>query len=152
MQIVQGIVTAGVAIFVALIGYFQWRTAQQKAVLDLFEKRLPIYSAVRDAIAQMTSSSAGFDQRKESEFLEAKERAYFFFGDDVVDYLKQLWDDITDVRTADMELEAAQGDERGRIAQKRRAAMNRIGQFHSAGKPLFAKYMRFAQTIPTTVV
>ena len=42
MQIMQWIVAAGTAIFVALVGFFQWRTAQQKAALDLFDvsKRL----------------------------------------------------------------------------------------------------------------
>ena len=34
METVQWIVAAGTAIFVALVGFFQWRTAQQKAALD----------------------------------------------------------------------------------------------------------------------
>jgi len=39
MEIVQWVVAAGTTIFVATVGYFQWRTAQQKAVLDLFDRR-----------------------------------------------------------------------------------------------------------------
>jgi|GEM_PF-4082871 hypothetical protein len=32
--------------------------------------------------------------------------------------------------------------------RSRRANFNRVEQFYSVGKPLFAKYMRFSQTIP----
>ena len=44
MYVVQGIVAAGTAVFVALIGYFQWRTAHQRAALDLFDRRYEIFS------------------------------------------------------------------------------------------------------------
>lgn len=80
--------------------------------------------------------------------MEAMERACFFFGDDVTTYLEQLWSDICDVRAADNELPAANDlDTRRAILQKRRGAIDRIGQFHKAGQPLFARYMRFSQTI-----
>jgi hypothetical protein len=148
MQIVQWTIAAGTTIFVALVGFFQWRTAQQKAVLDLFDRRHSIYQVVRKAVGQMVASSPGFDQSGEIEFIEAMERAYFFFGDDVESYLKQLWSDILDVRTADAELPGTNDTETRRsVIEKRRAALNRIGQFHTAGQPLFARYMRFSQTI-----
>jgi hypothetical protein len=43
MQVVQWTVAAGTAIFVALVGFFQWRTAQDKAALDLFERRHEVF-------------------------------------------------------------------------------------------------------------
>jgi hypothetical protein len=59
-----------------------------------------------------------------------------------------LWSDILDVRTADVELPAANDPETRRaILEKRRAALERIGRFESAGQPLFARYMRFSQTV-----
>jgi hypothetical protein len=149
MEIVQWIVAAGTTIFVALIGYFQWRTAQERAVLDLFDRRHAIYEIVRNAVGKMISSSTEFGQDQEVEFIRVMERAYFFFGDDVEDYLKQLLKDILDVRAADAELPAVGDDEtRRKILEQRRAALNRIGQFHSAGQPLFARYMRFSQPVP----
>jgi hypothetical protein len=148
MQIIQWIVAAGTAIFVALVGFFQWRTAQQKAALDLFDRRHAIYQTIRNAIGQMRSSSTGFDQAREIEFMDTMERAYFFFGNDVEDYLEQLWSDILDVRTADAELPAANDPETCRkVLEKRRAALERIGQFERAGQPLFARHMRFSQTV-----
>jgi hypothetical protein len=148
MQVVQWIVAAGTAVFVALVGFFQWRTAQDKAALDLFERRHEIFLVVREAVGQMVSSSPGFDRAREIEFLQMMERAYFFFGDDVQNYLKTLWDDILDVRTADSEMKGnlPPGDLQ-RVIARRRGALDRIGRFYKTGQPLFASYMRFSRTI-----
>jgi len=148
MQVVQWIVAAGTAVFVALVGFFQWRTAQDKAALDLFERRHEVFLVVRKAVGQMVSSSPGFDQAREIEFVQMMERAYFFFGDDVQSYLKTLWDDILKVRTADSEMKGnlPPGDLQ-RVTAHRRAALDRICQFYKTGQPLFARYMRFSRTI-----
>jgi hypothetical protein len=149
MQTAQWIIAAVTAIFVSVIAFLQWRTAQQKAVLDLFEQRHAIYETFRKAVGTIASNSTAFDQGREVEFMQAMERAHFFFGDDVDRYIKQLWSDIMDIRTADAEQEGRMdSDTLSSILQKRRAAMNRVAQFHSAGLPLFAKYMRFTQTVP----
>jgi hypothetical protein len=149
MEIVQWVVAAGTTIFVATIGYFQWRTAQQKAVLDLFDRRHEIFEVVRKAVGQMISSSHGFNHQREIEFMQAMERAYFFFGDDVQDYLKQLWSDILTVRAVDTELENTQAPDRHLMVERRRLSWDRIAQFYRTGQPLFGRYMRFSQTVPS---
>lgn len=149
MPELQWAIAAITAIFVAVVAFLQWRTTQQKAVLDLFERRHAIYEVVRRAVGTIASNSTAFDQAREVEYMQAMERVYFFFGDDVASYVKRLWSDITDVQTADMELQGTQDSATRRtILEKRRAAMTRIGQFHSVGMPLFARYMRFSQTVP----
>jgi hypothetical protein len=150
MQTGQWIIAAITAVFVALVAFLQWRTAQQKAVLDLFDRRHAIYEIVRKAVSTMTSNSNTFDQGQEIEFMQAMERAYFFFGDDVANYLQQLWSAIMDVRDADKELKDLKDPATRRAAvAKRSAGMSCITQFHRNGKPLFARYMRFSQTVPT---
>lgn len=149
MQTFQWIIAAITTTFVAAVAFLQWRTAQQKAVLDLFDRRHVIYEVVRNAVGTMSSNSTAFDQAREVEFMQAMERAFFFFGDDVVAYLDQLWSSILDVRDADKELpNITDPDEKTAILAKRRAGLNKVNQFPSIGKPLFAKYMRFSQTLP----
>lgn len=148
MQALQWTIAAVTAIFVAAVAFLQWRTAQQKAVLDLFEQRHAIYEIVREAVGTMASNSTTFHQAREVEFFQAVERAYFFFGDDVVSYLEQLCNDIVTIKTADVELQTAQGVLRGQIAEKRRLGLTRVGHFHDTEQPLFARYMRFSQTVP----
>jgi hypothetical protein len=144
------IVAAITAAFVAWIAFLQWRTTQQQAVLALFDRRRAIYEVVRKAISTIASNSTSFGTGPEGEFLQAMEDAYFFFGDDVDAYVRRLWSDITDVRTADMELQSPDSDTRRAVLEKRRTAMTRVAQFHTEGVPLFARYMRFSQTVPTS--
>lgn len=152
MQTAQWIIAAITAFFVAMVAFLQWRTAQQKAVLDLFERRHAIYEIVRNAVATMASNSNSFDQGREVEFMQAMERTYFFFGDDVTSYLEQLWSAMMDVRNVDKELNGLNDPaERKAAIEKRRAGMDRVMQFHRTGKPLFAKYMRFSQAMPQSL-
>jgi hypothetical protein len=152
MQTAQWIIAAVTAFFVAAVAFMQWRTTQQKAVLDLFERRHAIYEIVRKAVGTMASNSAGFDQKREVEYMQAMEDAYFFFGDDVANYVRRLWSDIMDVWAADKELEGTPDtDTRRALLEKRRVALIRIAQFHSDGIPLFARYMRFSQTVPMPI-
>jgi hypothetical protein len=142
MQAIQWIVAAGTAAFVALVGFFQWRTAEQKAALDLFDRRHEIYVAVRAAVALALTDPQRFDQGQENEFLEAKERAYFFFGDDVCTYLQQLWEDISAIVAGEKAALTSTASDRALAAQPR------VRQFYSVGQPLFGRYMRSSQRVP----
>jgi hypothetical protein len=148
MTIVQWIVAAGTSVFVALIGYFQYRTARQKFALDLFERRYETYTIVRQAVAQVTSRGS-LDLASETALSEAIEKAYFFFGDDVIQYLKGFQDDVIGVNSYAAELsEIADPDERGSMIEKNRAAKERIFKFYGHGESLFGKYMRFDESVP----
>ena len=68
MEIVQWIVAAGTAAFVATTGFFQWRTAQQKAVLDLFDRRHEIYEVVRVTVGHILRNSTEFQHKEDARF------------------------------------------------------------------------------------
>src|SRR5260370_2845397 len=149
VTIIQAIIAGGTAIVVAAVGYYQWRTAEQKAVLDLFDRRRAIYDVVQSCVDQMISSSPGFDQQRQTEFVRAKEQAYFFFGDDVQTYLEQLWQDIINVRSADDELKGPlQPSDRAQTIERRRPAWARISECSRNVKPLSGKYIRFSHPVP----
>jgi hypothetical protein len=148
LTIFPAFIAAVTAIFVAAVGYLQWRTAHQKAVLDLYDRRRAIFDVVASSVAQMISSSPGFDLQRLAEFQGAKEQAYFFFGDDVQTYLDRLSQDILDVRSADDELKGPlELPDRGQTVKLRSSALKRISEFPKTGKPIFGKYMRFPQPV-----
>jgi len=142
MQYAQWVIVAVTAIFVAWVAFLQWRTAQQQAVLDLFDRRHSIYETIRKAVELIIRDSNGFDQTREAEFVQAMSRAHFFFGDDVVGYLERLWKAMIDVREADAELKNGSSH----ATPKRREAMSRVTALYKEVKPLFSKYIRFSQT------
>jgi hypothetical protein len=80
--------------------------------------------------------------------LSAKERAYFFFGDDVAEYLQKLWLAIIDVQAGDAELRSdlSIGDRKAAI-ERRRKAFKVVEEFYKVGQPLFGSYMRFDQKV-----
>jgi hypothetical protein len=125
---------------------FQWRTAQQKASLDLFERRHAIYEIVRKAVGQMVASSTGFDQTRELELMDLMERTIFSLG--------MTWKNTSSScgRTLLMCAVWMPSYQRQQIpilvaVVKRRAALDRISKFYTTGQPLFARYMRFSQTV-----
>lgn len=146
-------VTAVIAAFVGFVGYMQWRVAQNKAALDLFEKRREVYEGVRKAVAQIVTQSQGFGPQQESDFLDAMHRAYFFFGDDVQRYLQALWEAILDVQSADQTFPGLMDPaDKKKCLDKRRDAFNRVEQFYKVGQPLFARYMRFSEKVPGSLL
>lgn len=147
MQTVQWMIAAITAGFVASVAFLQWRSAQQKAGLDLFERRHEIYETARRAVATIINDSNNFDQAHEIELMQAMERAYFFFGGNVHAYLDQLWKAIGEVRNADKLIKDNPGlAVLGNIRERRREAIDCVTTFHVEGGSLFALYMRFPQT------
>lgn len=97
----QNIVTAigiAIALGVAAVGYFQWRTAHQRIIFDLFERRFEAYEQIRKAIfdyapmLQVTNETLKL-------FITAQTRAKFLFGDEVLTYLEARYKDLVTVHT-----------------------------------------------------
>jgi len=141
MTLLQWIVAAVTSIFVAAVAFLQWRTAQEKAVLDLFDRRFKIYETVKNCVDHMKGNPQDFGGWQEKEFLKAVNEAHFFFDDDLDDYLETLRKAILTVRDT-TKLQATTAD--------RDQAISRIDKFYEEGRPKFAKYMRFTQTVPST--
>jgi hypothetical protein len=87
-----------IAFGVAAIGYFQWRTAHQRIISDLFERRFEAYEQIRRAIfdyapmLQVTNETLKL-------FITAQTRAKFLFGDEVLVYLEARYKDLVTVNT-----------------------------------------------------
>ena len=141
MATLQWIIAAITSALVLAVGFLQWRTAHQKAVLDLFDKRFKIYETVKNCVDQVGTNPEDFGNERQKEFLKAKNKAYFFFGNEVNDYIERLRKDLLTVYDT-TRFEATTTD--------RDQAMSRINKFYEDGQPLFAKYMRFSQTVPST--
>lgn len=91
VQVSQALVVPSIAAAVAVIGFLQWRTAHQKVLLDLFERRMKVYEAVNDAISdaltvegKMVLFNAGVSLRR------AQTEAGFLFGKEVSAEIQRL--------------------------------------------------------------
>src|SRR6266851_4884658 len=76
------------------------RSAQQKLILDLFDKRWSIVTELRETIAEvLTSGAVSFDTGQK--FYLAADRAAFLFGPEVTTYLAKIQASLSKHRTAE---------------------------------------------------
>lgn len=88
-QYLQAFLTPAIAMLALTIAYGQWRLAQQKIVLELFEKRYASFEQIRKAVARLLVYGTA-KQEDVTEYLAAMDSAQFLFGEDVRNYLKEL--------------------------------------------------------------
>lgn len=81
---IVAIVAAGIA---ASIAYRQWRTAQNKLKLDLFEQRYAVFKAASDLLLMMRRVKT-VDGYKLAELMSNMQGAEFLFSQDVATYLQ----------------------------------------------------------------
>lgn len=80
---------------VLLVAFMQWRTAHQKVVLDLFERRLKVYNDVNEAVSYFISTqgdmvSLNARMRLQVSFTESR----FLFGEEVSSAIYDVSEDI----------------------------------------------------------
>lgn len=134
---------AAIGIAGGVIGWAQWRTANQKVALDLFDRRLQLYLAVRDLNRTVIGSgTATFDQAYRMR--ELQEEARFLFKSEVPDALGSLVEAMFDLEDVEKELtpDLQMGPERTRLVRTRRAALTKVSVIRRQIPKLFLPYMR----------
>lgn len=132
IQIFSALLTPVIAITVAVIGYLQWRTNQNKLKLDLFEKRYAIYEGIKDFIsAVVQNGSAESDDLLK--FIRSKQDALFLFKDDKVQYLQKMQKLGTELHVLEMELKEPGAQERQKKIERKYELLRWFGdQFENA--------------------
>jgi hypothetical protein len=113
--VLSGLLTPVVALLGLYIALRQWLTARSKLKLDLFDRRLLIYDAVRSYIAAVMTSGKT-TQDIELAFLSGTRGARWLFGNEIVHYIdKTLWPKICQLGCLQSELDGMErGEERTR--------------------------------------
>jgi hypothetical protein len=145
----QGLQLAGtfaVAIFVAIIAYRQWKTAHQRLVFDLFERRMKLYDDARNALGVvLRTGNAPNDQI--AEFSEVSERAKFLFGDEVYACTDKTRSAIITLQEAKSMLQSGllTPPERAQHAARAGECMQSVARFYSDFPRLLIPYVRMTQ-------
>ena len=127
----------------AAIAYRQWRTAQNKLKLDLFDKRMLVYQAARDALRHITSH-AELGPEQQIKYLSGIQTAKWLFGSEVDTYLsKTLWHKIIDLELHRTMVYDAPTDnpERGKHVQLKAETLKWLMDQYSVLDIKFSKYM-----------
>lgn len=109
----SALLTPTVAVLGSLIAYRQWRLAQNKLKLDLFDRRFSVYEAARNLLASIMTSGKAKDEEI-FKFMVATREAKWVLNAQVAEYLdKQLYHKAIDLQILSSELEGVPvGEER----------------------------------------
>jgi hypothetical protein len=147
IQYSQALATPAIALLAIVIAVLQWRTAHQKIVMDLFERRMTVYSKIRGVIAS-TISSGKLPNEKHFEFMQASDGAKFLFGSKVNGYLEELNSTLAYFHEADETYGQLQGQERSEAIKSRRKYFDEIQAFYKKFDPLVEPYLGMRQRRP----
>lgn len=87
-------IIAGIATWIA---FRQSQISRNKLKLDLFEKRMEVYNAVRKALGEVTRQGK-LTQEQQFEYLQGTRTARWLFGHEVYTYLDEiLWNRLVDL-------------------------------------------------------
>lgn len=144
MSLFFSIVTLFLTFAVVVIAWQQWRVAENKLRLDLFDRRYKVYDATKKFLAQIFRH-ATFDDSQLFEFYAGTADAEFLFGVDVLDYLEQIRNRAVDIRLHQTLFGPLPvGVERSSHVQARHDQLLWFNHQITAMTSVFAPYLAFA--------
>jgi hypothetical protein len=114
------IVTLFLSLTVVIIAGLQWRAADNKLRLDLFDRRYKVYDATRNFVA-IIIKEATFTDSQLVDFNIGTSDAKFLFGPDVEAYLAEIRKRAVHMRTARQLLEKQQVSDENELSRHTRA-------------------------------
>ena len=147
MQNILAWIAAIIALGVAAVGYFQWRTAHQRIILDLFERRFETYEQIRKAISEY-GPTLTVSPETLGRYTTAENRATFLFGDEVLAYLKARREDLATVH-AFHGLRPQPTQDYQDQQRELRGANHRLVTVPQEFERLLIPYMRMNQKMPS---
>lgn len=128
------------------IAYRNWQTSNEKIVLELFDKRLKLYEAIREVIAEVTRSGTARDDTL-FRYDVAVDRAPYLFGREVQDYLHEIREHLIWLDTCNSMLSNLTVPDRAMWAERRTRHFTRVTGFYTHAPPLFQPYMQAHQKV-----
>ena len=145
-QIALGNSQVAVAQTQAAIADRNWQTANERVVLDLFERRLAIYEGIRAVIGSV-ATSGGTKDNALFRYGEATDRVEYFFGDEVQTYLETVRIHMIDLDLANTMLDNPTVADRGDWAKRRHDHFLGVTDFYKTAPSLFRPYIQAHQKV-----
>jgi len=100
-QALTALLTPTILVFGSIIAYRQWRIAQNKLKLDLFEKRFQVYDVARGFLSSIMTSGKVNDEDL-NKFLPGTREAKWLLNNDIATYFfEQIWTNAVKLQTLD---------------------------------------------------
>lgn len=144
LQVLTALLTPTVAIGVGVVAFLQWRTAHQKVMLDLFDRRLALFYNIVDTVNPVVRHGGPRTENSAIKFGESIRDARYLFGSEVNDYLEGFRSMLIGMALAEDMIEAHEPD-RGDWISKKYHALQQVSSFYEDFPKLCDPYMRMDQ-------
>jgi hypothetical protein len=124
------------------------RSAQQKLILDLFEKRWSIVAELREVIGEVLRTG-NVSHEANVNFCSATDRAAFLFGPEVTSYLAKLRASLSKHKAARADIDSNIDRRRDKAADIQYREFEVIQGFNTSFDPLIAPYMQMHDKVPS---
>jgi hypothetical protein len=136
-----------IALIAVVIAFFQWRTANQRIIMDLFDRRMKFIDGINDVVQLALSIPDHFTTSHAIGFYRQISDTEFLFGDEVVLAFSRLDAALTQLAEASAEMhDQLPSDERKALQKKQRTAIDQIRDFRTKEwRRLLLPYLRMKQ-------
>ncbi|ACE89496.1 hypothetical protein RHECIAT_CH0000503 [Rhizobium etli CIAT 652] len=153
MQTLAALLTPTIAAIAIVIAFMQWRTAHQKVMLDLFERRLKIYDQVHEVVAYFWTNEGnlvGFNAGRKLAAAHADAR--FMFGEEVaiaIEGLKSMVHQLSSLKNKLEKIET-DGPEREKLVSQILDIEAEFERWPESFSKICLPYMRMDQKLMRT--
>jgi hypothetical protein len=140
---VASALTLLVSVLVLLVSYSQWRTANQKVVIDLYDRRLKVYSQLEAAIGEVMREGQAHASAFQA-FATGQADARFLFGDDIKGCLQELRKSFAWMIAFTNQV-IDQSPNRAELIDTKYKHLQKIVGFYDVAPALFEPYIRLTQ-------
>lgn len=130
-----------IAAIAAWIAFRQFQIARNKLKLELFDKRMEVYIAVREALGSI-ARQGNLTQEQQFQYLQGTRTARWLFGPEVSHYLNEtLWHKIVDLDLHNTMSKDSAEPERTKHIQERTETFKWMIKQYKEFDALVAKYL-----------
>lgn len=151
--IVASLTAGGIAIWLGTsqvsVARLQASTANDRLVLDLFERRFEIYSQAREIVRSAVRKGTSTTEEQFS-FLRVTDGASFLFGKEVTDYLTDIYTALVELQYCEDELKRVLDRDKAKSFKRRQIKFDKIKDFYTEAPKLFAPYLHAHQKFGDT--
>lgn len=124
------------------IGYLQFLLAKQRSKLDLYDKRYPVFAATMEYLAYIAREGT-INQQELIKFLRNSKDVDFFFGQDIQQFLSELYNKGVDLAKYDHKIKGRvlPDDEHGKLVDMESELLEWFLKQFEVSKELFKKYL-----------
>lgn len=144
-EIVAAFVTPAIACLVACIAYKQWRINVVALKEKPFDQRFAVFKDVQNVLSEI-AGRAKMDLVYADKLAYAAQRARFFFGDEIAEYILDMRKNVLEIWAAHEELDGLpSGDKRTDLVRVKASNLKYAGEQLSEIFRKFGPYMDFSK-------